>query len=217
MDKGYLDDRDMPGDRLDEARYVVVQNTGYSRVTIQTSFKLFKWLIKEVERLREIECCDVFIRHHGGSTLAETVLEDMEKDKQIESLTKELKELQDTLQCARAASSINRDAKEKLETEIESLRDGLKLEQLTLFEAQYKEKIDKLEAENADLRNTIQSQGEALRDREGNMDGLVQKLRKWLYKAEKENTELKSKLAASELEVKRWNGGFYDDSKCDPA
>jgi len=158
--------------------------------------------------LREIECCDVFIRHHGGSTLAETVLEDMEKDKQIESLTKELKELQDTLQCARAASSINRDAKEKLETEIESLRDGLKLEQLTLFEAQYKEKIDKLEAENADLRNTIQSQGEALRDREGNMDGLVQKLRKWLYKAEKENAELKGKLdkfkaGAIELEDER--------------
>jgi len=70
-----------------------IKNAPWRPYTGEAALKAIDQLTQEVKRLREIECCDVFIRHHGGSTLAETVLEDMEKDKIIESLTNELEEL----------------------------------------------------------------------------------------------------------------------------
>jgi len=160
MDKGYLDDRDAPGEWFEDAKKHLDEH--YHLVGQDIEFTIINRLIQEVERLRR--------------EYAWLMAQRNDRDEQIESL-----------------------------------RDGLKLEQLALFEAQYKEKIEKLEAENADLRNTIQSQGEALRDREGNMDGLVQKLRKWLYKAEKENAELKEKLDRLKNTVEPVHAALYKD------
>lgn len=131
----------------DDALWLIHEVERLRKFSFEVQDKEIASLTKEVGRLRRLESCDVFIKHHGGIGLAQQIVEEQET---LASLTKELGAVKATnsswgSEVRRVEQKNNKLEAENAELKEEAKRWSLDMGQVMEENSRLQEKVEGLE------------------------------------------------------------------------